>query len=81
MSYGKLAQTDLRQGVSVTKKAIKSCEDLVEMASKNPDIKGLQKLSKSASKGVHRLERDLEKLERALAKNSKSLSVPKTSSG
>ena len=70
MSYAKLAESDLKEGISATKEAIESCHRLLHLSSKNPEVKGLQKVAKSAAKDIQKLEKDVAKLEKALRSSS-----------
>ena len=70
MSYAKLAETDLKQGISAAKEAIENCHRILDLSSKNPEVKSLHKLAKSSAKDVQRLEKDLAKLEKALRRGS-----------
>ena len=69
MAYQKLAESDLKQGISGAKEAIESCHRILHLASQNPDVKSLQKVAKSSAKDVQRLEKDVAKLEQALKKS------------
>jgi hypothetical protein len=70
MAYSKLEVNELKQGIAETKTAIQRGHDLLKVVSERPATKGLQKVAESTPKLIGKLERDLEKLEKALDKKS-----------
>jgi hypothetical protein len=70
MAYAKLEVNELKQGIAETKTAIQRGHDLLKVVSERPAAKGLQKVAESTPKLIGKLERDLEKLEKALDKKS-----------
>lgn len=71
MSYAKFAESDLKQGMTACREVIENCHRILDAAAGNPDIKALGKVAKSTRKDTQRLERELAKLEKALAKSKR----------
>lgn len=70
MAYSKLDVDELKQGIAETKQAVQRGHELLKVVSERPAPKGLKKVAESTPKLIGKLERDLEKLEKALDKKS-----------
>jgi hypothetical protein len=70
MRYSKLPSKELNQATRDAKTAIEHGQEFLKAIPRLPKSKALKKLSTSAAKVVHKLERQAEKLERAREKNS-----------
>lgn len=70
MAYGKLNEDELRAAIAQTKEAIQRGQDLLRTVSGEPATKGLELVTTSAPLLIEKLEQDLAKLEKALAKKS-----------
>jgi hypothetical protein len=72
MAYGKLSQDGLKTAIDQTKEAIQRGQDLLKTVAEKPTTKGLELVAASTPLLIEKLEQDLAKLEKALAKKSKA---------
>ncbi len=72
MAYGKLDENDLKNAIAQTGEAIQRSQDLLKVVSEKPTTKGLELVAASTPLLIEKLEDDLAKLEKALAKKSKA---------
>ena len=72
MAYGKLDENDLKNAIVQTKEAIQRSQDLLTVVRDKPTTKGLELVAASTPLLIEKLEDDLAKLEKALAKKSKA---------
>lgn len=70
MAYGKLDENDLKNAIAQTGEAIQRSQDLLKVVSEKPTTKGLELVAASTPLLIEKLEQDLAKLEKALAKKS-----------
>ena len=70
MAYGKLNEDELKTAIAQTKEAIQRGQDLLRTVAEKPTTKGLELVTASAPLLIEKLEQDLAKLEKALAKKS-----------
>ncbi|MBG0792223.1 hypothetical protein IYY11_01855 [Methylocystis sp. H62] len=70
MAYGKLDESDLKNAIVQTKEAIQRSQDLLTVVRDKPTTKGLELVAASTPLLIDKLEQDLTKLEKALAKKS-----------
>ncbi|MBG0791949.1 hypothetical protein IYY11_00270 [Methylocystis sp. H62] len=70
MAYGKLDENELKNAIAQTGEAIQRSQDLLKVVSKKPTTKGLELVAASTPLLIEKLEDDLAKLEKALAKKS-----------
>ncbi len=72
MAYGKLDENDLKNAIAQTGEAIQRSQDLLKVVSEKPTTKGLELVAASTPLLIEKLEDDLAKLGKALAKKSKA---------
>jgi len=70
MAYGKLNENELQAAIAQTKEAMQRGHDLLKTVDKKPTTKGLELVAASTPLLIDKLEQDLAKLEKALAKKS-----------
>lgn len=70
MAYGKLNEDELKTAIAQTKEAIQRGQDLLRTVVGEPTTKGLELVTASTPLLIEKLEQDLAKLEKALAKKS-----------
>jgi len=70
MAYGKLSEDDLKKAIEQTKEAMQRGHDLLKTVVEKPTTKGLELVAASTPLLIDKLEQDLAKLEKALAKKS-----------
>lgn len=70
MAYGKLNEDELKKAIDQTKEAIQRSQDLLKTVAEKPATKGLQEVADSTPLIIKKLEDDLAKLEKALAKKA-----------
>lgn len=70
MAYGKLNEDELKTAIAQTKEAIQRGQDLLRTVAGEPTTKGLELVTVSTPLLIEKLEQDLAKLEKALAKKS-----------
>ncbi|MCQ4189422.1 hypothetical protein [Methylocystis suflitae] len=70
MAYGKLSEDELKAAIAQTKEAIQRGQDLLKTVSEKPTTKGLELVAASTPLLIEKLEDDLAKLEKALAKKA-----------
>lgn len=70
MAYGKLNEDELKTAIAQTKEAIQRGQDLLRTVVREPTTRGLELVTASTPLLIEKLERDLAKLEKALAKKS-----------
>ena len=70
MAYGKLDENDLKNAIAQTGEAIQRSQNLLKVVSEKPTTKGLELVAASTPLLIEKLEDDLAKLEKALAKKS-----------
>lgn len=70
MAYGKLGEDELKTAVERTKDAIQRGHDLLKTVAEKPTTKGLELVAASTPLLIEKLEQDLAKLEKALAKKA-----------
>lgn len=68
MAYGKLSENELKAAIAQTTEAIKRSHDLLTTVAEKPTTKGLELVAASTPLLIDKLEQDLAKLEKALAK-------------
>ncbi|MGD9658429.1 MAG: hypothetical protein AB7U61_12480 [Methylocystis sp.] len=70
MAYGKLSENEFKIAIAQTKEAIQRSHDLLKTVAEKPRTKGLELVAASTPLLIEKLEQDLAKLEKALAKKS-----------
>lgn len=70
MAYGKLNEDELKTAIAQTKEAIQRGQDLLRTVVREPTTRGLELVTASTPLLIEKLEQDLAKLEKALAKKS-----------
>jgi hypothetical protein len=70
MRYSKLPPNELDEAAKHAKTAVEHGQQFLKTIPRLPKSKALRKVSSSAAKIIHKLERQAEKLERAKEKNS-----------
>jgi hypothetical protein len=68
MAYAKLGENELQSAIIRTKEAIQRGHDLMKTVAEKPVTKGLELVAASTPLLIEKLENDLAKLEKALAK-------------
>lgn len=70
MAYGKLSEDDVKKAIAQTKEAIQRAQELLKTVAEKPTTKGLELVEASTPLLIDKLETDLAKLEKALAKKA-----------
>ncbi|MEK4035846.1 hypothetical protein WOA01_23970 [Methylocystis sp. IM2] len=70
MAYSKLSEAEIKAAIAKTKEAIQRGQDLLKTVAEKPATKGLELVAASTPLLIEKLEADLAKLEKALAKKS-----------
>lgn len=70
MAYGKLSDYDLKKAINQTKEAIQRARELLKTVAEKPTTEGLELVAASTPLLTEKLETDLAKLEKALAKKT-----------
>ncbi|MGB5087292.1 MAG: hypothetical protein WBO09_22470 [Methylocystis silviterrae] len=70
MAYGKLGEDDLKKAIDQTNEAIQRARELLKTVAEKPTTEGLEVVAASTPLLIDKLETDLAKLEKALAKKT-----------
>lgn len=70
MAYGKMNEDKLTAAIDQTKEAIQRAQELLKTVAEKPTTKGLELVEASTPLLIDKLETDLAKLEKALAKRT-----------
>lgn len=70
MAYGKMNEDKLTAAIVQTKEAIQRAQELLKTVAEKPTTKGLELVEASTPLLIDKLETDLAKLEKALAKRT-----------